>query len=273
MDSMACAIPPADGPVLEAILALVRQRTGLDFSRYRVATVRRRIQNRMSSLGIPTLAAYLRVLSGPEDEATLLAARMTIKVSRFYRNAPSFDLLRRVIVPELARRRGPVRMWSAGCGCGEEPYTLAMLLDEAGIDGTVDATDVDDGALAAVAAATYPASAASELPAELAARYLEPAGPGLVRVAAAARRRVRTSRHDVTSGAAPGSRFDLIACRNVLIYLQRELQERTLRSAHAALHPAGFLFLGEAEWPSPPLALAPVDRRARIFRPLPAQVP
>lgn len=264
--------------IISAILARLAERTGCDFAGYRPATVHRRIRNRMISLGIVSMREYLELLEATEDESLRLLERITIKVSRFYRNPPTFDALRRSVLPALlqSRRRQPVRIWSAGCGCGEEAYTLAMLLEEAGEPGFIEASDLDATALDAARAGVYSPQALAELPSELATRFLEPLhayGRPCYRVPDFLRRRVRFSHRDLTAtDPAPGEgRFDLVCCRNVLIYLKRDLQERTLRAARGTLEAGGFLCLGEAEWPAALLAtgsLAPLGRKTYIFRAL-----
>jgi chemotaxis methyl-accepting protein methylase len=274
-----------DEAAFQSVLTLVRERAGTDFSYYRSSTVRRRVQNRMVSLGARSVAQYLAILASCLDETVSLIERITIKVSRFYRNAGTFDVLRQQVMPALARDRspGPVRAWSAGCGNGEEPYSLAMLLDEARLDGWVEATDVDGNALKTAEAGLYPAPSAAELPPELAGRYLETVvhrNQECRRVRDPLRSRVRFSRHDLTTATGgicetnsnglpfPGDMvFDLICCRNVLIYFQRSVQERVLHMFCAALAPRGFLCLGEAEWPSAALGpLEVLDQKARVFR-------
>ncbi len=213
-----------DPELIAEILAVLHDRTGVDFTRFRPATVRRRIFNRMISAGSASLPEYAALLRTSDREAPLLLERITIKVSRFYRNHHVFDLLRARVFPRLAGLRRPVRIWSAGCGCGEEPYTLAMLLDESGLEGEVLATDIDPGALDSARRATYARSALAELPATLATRHFAPAPEGRERlvVAPGIRDRVRFRPHDLTSPLPPeGERFDLVSCRMVLIYLER----------------------------------------------------
>lgn len=258
---------------IEEIVSLVRARTGLDLTDYREPTLERRIRNRMTSLGMVLAEDYLRHLEASDSEAHRLLQRVTIKVSRFYRHPPSFELLRERALPWFRRLGGPVRLWSAGCGCGEEAYTLAMLLEEAGVQGHVEATDVDGAALQFARAGIYAERATEELPAPWRERYLEsvPSERGLRRrVGAALRRRVCFSRSDLTRpGAVPGSAgFHLVCCRNVLIYWRPEAQARVLENLCAALLPQGFLCLGEAEWPPSSLAsrLQPVAPHARVFR-------
>lgn len=259
---------------LASILAEMRERTGVDFSRYRPGTVERRIGNRMISLRMESFATYLARLKVSAEEAQHLLHRMTIKVSRFYRNAAAFDMLRARVLPALAEqaRGAPLRFWSAGCGNGEEAWTFAMLLDEAGHPGEVLGTDIDPEALAAAHRGVYAADAACDLPAPLAARYLQPEREGarrVLRIADSLRSRVSFTRHDLLFAAAPGwSGFDLIACRNVLIYLQSEGRKEVFRVLRRALRPGGALFLGEAEWPPEALlsSLQVLDRHERIFR-------
>ncbi len=258
-----------DQAALEAIVRLVQERTRLDFSGYRTLTVERRIRNRMASSGVATVPAYLERLLACDAETAALVDRLMIKVSRFYRNAPAFDLLREAVLPALARP-GPVHAWSAGCGRGEEPHTLALLLEDAAIDGSVLATDIDRGALAAGREGVYPDAALEELPRALRERHLEPLAnaPGRWRVREAARRRITWRADDLAAPHDEEARFQLICCRNVLIYLQRSLQARVLSRLVASLAPGGYLLLGEAEWPSTAAlpALECVAPRSRLFR-------
>lgn len=272
------SLPPAlaaarsDDVLAAAVLQLVRERVAVDFSQYRPATIERRIRSRMLALGVASLSEYVQQLAASPDEAEALAERLVIKVSRFYRNSTTFDLLRSRVVPTLvdAAQGAPLHVWCAGCSCGEEAYTYAMLLDEAGVAGTVEATDIARDALAAAAAGTYPSAALDELPEELALRYLEPVsarGEQRYRVADVLRERVRFTRHDVTAGPLKGS-FSIVSCRNVLIYLQRTAQARAMHHLSAGLAVGSVLVLGEAEWPSPALepTLEVLGHKARVFR-------
>ena len=258
---------------MERILGVVRDRTGTDFTLYRPATIRRRIGNRMISVDITDVADYLAYLQANEDEVSALVARLTIKVSRFYRNPATFDHLRSCVIPDLAASGAPLKFWSVGCGHGEEAYTLAMLLADAGVEGTVDATDIDPEALEQAAAATYSPDALDDLPCGLAAQYLEAvphtAAPRY-RVCAAVRRRVAFTRCDITRDAALAVHppYDFIAFRNVGIYLRREVHDLVYARLLRALRPGGYLCLGEAEWPpaEAELRLQCAVRRLRLFR-------
>lgn len=260
---------------LAEILSVVRERHGLDLTGYRRGTVERRIRTAMIAAGAPTSAAYVERLRTDRRLAGDLLARVTVKVSRFYRDAAAVERVREALAARRAAAPGPLAVWSAGCGRGEEPYTLAMLLDDLGAPAGPDvvATDVAPDALAAAEAATYPAAALAELPRAFRDRYLTPlpgGGRAAFRVHPGIRARVRALRHDLSAARAPPDprRFDLVACRNTLIYFQPALQRRALELLLDALAPGGLLWLGPAEWPAA-LArarLEVVDRRARLFR-------
>jgi chemotaxis methyl-accepting protein methylase len=179
--------------------------------------------------------------------------------------------LRRQVLPELARQAEgrALSVWSVGCGCGEEPYTLAMLFAEAGLSCLIEATDIDPAALQRAAHGYYPDAALIELPRDLRERYLA-RSDGFYEVSPLLRGHVRFNLHDILSSRQPpgGGEFDLVCFRNVLIYLGHEVQERALHSVRRAVRPTGYLCLGEAEWLAPAIAttLTPLAHDVRIFR-------
>jgi Methylase of chemotaxis methyl-accepting proteins len=264
-------VPAIDDPAFCEILQLLHERTGTDFASYKLPTVARRTLNRMISVGAETFADYLQLLRQREGEAARLLEHVTIKVSRFYRHAPTFDVLRQEVLPELARQANgrTINVWSIGCGCGEEPYTLAMLFAEAGVSCTIEATDIDPTALRRAARGFYADAALIELPKDLRERYLV-RSDGFHEVNPLLREQVRFSHHDIlASHPPPGSgEFDLVCFRNLLIYLGYEFQEQALHSVRRAVRDEGYLCLGEAEWPSPAIAttLTTLAHAARIFR-------
>jgi chemotaxis methyl-accepting protein methylase len=254
--------------ILDRALALLRDRRGLDFSRYRRGTIERRMANRMISVRQVDAEGYLALLEESEHEVDSLVRNLSIKVTRFYRNAAVFDLLRDSLLREVRDRfpGQPLAAWSAGCASGEEAYTLAMLL---GDDDRVDATDIDAVALSAATKGRYARTSLGELPAMLANAWLDalPQESDVLQISPALQGRVRFLHHDLMSLAPPSrTRYHLVCCRNVLIYLTRPLQLEVERTLIDALAPGGLLVLGEAEWPIDPSALEVVDRKARVFR-------
>lgn len=258
-------------PQLRDVLTLVSERTGADFRGQRRAMLERRIVNHMVTCAAASPEAYLETLRADDAVVWALLERLTIKVSRFFRNPPVFEALRHAVVPALRRERGsaPLRAWSAGCARGQEAYSLAMLLQEVGGPWSVLATDVDPASLAAARTGTFGVADAADVPAELAARHLAPLEDGRLAVDAGVASGVRFGAHDVTSPRGlPEGRFDLVCCRNVLIYFVPEAQARIFALLLGRLAPGGYLCLGEAEWPGDRLVreLELVDRALRIFR-------
>jgi chemotaxis methyl-accepting protein methylase len=255
--------------VLDEVLAIVRSRRGIDFRGYRRDTIERRLLNRMVAARAASPAEYLHGLRASDGETDRLIATLTVKVSRFFRNAAVFDTLRDVVLPDL-RARFPheaLRLWSAGCGEGEEAYSLAMLL--ADTPGDVLGTDIDGSALAAAAAGRYPERTLQELPPVLAAQCTEPAGSGTVAVRDPVRRRVHFAFHDLVAAEEPpgGRPFHLVCCRNVIIYFDPASQHRAMHRLVDGLRPGGVLCLGEAEWEGDFAGvLEPLDRHRKLYR-------
>lgn len=264
-------LKPAEERWLNLVLDVVRERRGVDFRGYRLPTLYRRVRNRMIAARIGSQDEYLEWLRREPDEPGELLKRLTIKVSRFFRNPAVFEALR----PILAQHGDvPPAVWSAGCGQGEEAYSIAMLLRQAGFpsDATVLGTDVDPDAIAFAKQGVYPEAALESIEPGLRRKYFtatvagrKPAGIALESL----RAQVDFDVHDLTSGMPPRARlFDLILCRNVLIYFQPQLQERVFHMLLRALKPGGTLCLGESEWLAHPFAahLNVVDRRLRLFQ-------
>jgi chemotaxis methyl-accepting protein methylase len=261
-------------------LEVVRERSGLDFREYRVPTLLRRMRNRMLAANVGSPSEYLALLRTDPEETRRLIARLTIKVSQFFRDRATFDALEGALRRRQAACPGRrLRVWSAGCGHGEEAFSLAILLDRLGqaADGAdVVATDIDTSALRFAGNARYPASALQGVAPSVRARYFEEQPSGRESVYCATqevRERVALRLHDLAGAveSPDGERFDVVCCRNVLIYLQPALQERVERLLANSLLPGGLLCLGEAEWLLP--AIAPrfdvLDRRARLFQLVP----
>lgn len=260
-----------------ALARRIAEAAGLAGDVYKDKCLRRRIGVRMRACGVHTLAEYLTVLHREAGEAERLRDTLTINVTRFYRNPETWDALRRLVLPDLwSGRQGRLTIWSAGCSSGEEPYTAAMLVaDHAREQGHpdwierlhVDATDIDRVSLERAAAGRYRADAAVEMPAALRERYLVPDGADLL-VTPAIRRRVSVTQLDLGADPPLRERYDLILCRNVVIYFDRAMQERLFLTFVSRLTPGGVLVLGKVETLLGPARaqLQLVDARERIYR-------
>lgn len=280
-------LPPEDGPAHQAddqesglrdVLAFLRTRTGRDFSYYKRATVVRRIGRRMQVNGVGDLASYLGCLRTRPGEAGALLQDMLISVTNFFRDPECFAALE-THLGELFKGRGPsdsVRVWVPGCATGEEAYSLAMMLADKARDMEappmiqVFATDLDEEAIRTAREARYPDTIEADVSEDRLRRYFTKDQQGY-KVRREVREMVLFAQHDLLQDS-PFSRLDLVSCRNLLIYLNREAQRRAFEVFHFALRPHAHLFLGSAETAEDAGDLfAVVDKKNRIFmqRPLP----
>jgi two-component system CheB/CheR fusion protein len=256
---------------LVELLDFLHQNRGFDFTGYKRASLTRRIRRRMEMVGIDSYPAYLDFLEVHPDEFPQLFNLLLINVTGFFRDHEAWDGLA-ARLPTIIDVAGetPVRIWSAGCSSGEEPYTLAMILCEAlGVDAftqrvKIYATDVDEDALSHARHATYGVKALEGVPAKLLERYFTRAGSNLV-FNKELRRAVIFGRHDLVQDA-PIPRIDVLACRNTLMYFNAETQTRILERLQFAVNPNGVLFLGKAEMLLTHTDLfTPVDVKLRVF--------
>ena len=267
----------ADDPGFAELTTLITREVGVTLDAYKGKCLRRRIAVRMRACGVHTFADYGAVLRRSPEEYERLKDALTINVTRFYRNRETWDLLRSRFLPALwERRQGRLDAWSAACSSGEEPYTIAMvvaaLCDEQGRGSwldrlTVDATDIDRDSLARADAAASRRAAFQETPPEFVARYTVESAAG-VAVLPVLRRRVAVRRFDLSRDQVPIAAYDLVMCRNVVIYFDRPTQERLFAAFAAALRPGGLLVLGKVETLLGPARerLELADARERIYR-------
>jgi two-component system CheB/CheR fusion protein len=236
------------------ILTQVRARTGHDFSRYKPATVMRRIHRRMQLRQVESLEAYAERIRSDEDEVRQLFDDLLITVTSFFRDPETFEALERDLIPTLFEGRtggDRVRIWSVGCATGEEAYSLAMLLLEQAsrLDRPptvqVFATDLREASLRIARAGLYPETIEADLTPDRLERFFVRENDHY-RVRPALRDAVVFAPHSVTKDP-PFSHLDLISCRNMLIYLQRDVQEEVISRFHYALRPGGHLMLGSSE--------------------------
>lgn len=259
---------------LHEIMVALRTRTAHDFRHYKRATVLRRLERRMQVNGIADVQGYRDFLQQHPDETFALLQDMLISVTNFFRDTDAFDLLARDILPAVCQGRAAqerVRVWSAGCATGEEAYSLAMLLQEAsartpeGVPFQVFATDIDERAISTARNGLYPEGVAQDVSASRLRQFFAKE-PGYYRIRKELRENMLFAVHNVLSDP-PFSRLDVICCRNLLIYLDREAQIELLRMFHFALRPGGYLFLGSSESADSVSTLfTPVDKRSRIYR-------
>ncbi len=258
---------------LPRIFTLLRQAGGVDFSTYKPATLKRRIQRRMVLNKIGDIVQYIRFLEENPAEVRSLFQDMLIHVTRFFRDPDSFKALQTHALPKIAKARRnsePIRIWVPGCATGEEVYSVAIAVDEflreQGLSAPyqIFGTDVSDPAVEVARAGTYPLTIAEDVSPERLRRYFTRV-EGRFRISKTIRDACVFARQDLTRDP-PFSKLDLILCRNVLIYLGQMVQRKLINIFHYALKPGGFLLLGSAETVGTHMDFfATADKRNRLY--------
>ncbi|HEV2416799.1 MAG TPA: chemotaxis protein CheB [Terriglobia bacterium] len=238
---------------LTRILLMLRASSGVDFGHYKPATVLRRITRRMVVNNTASLAAYANLLKGNRAEMASLFQEMLISVTSFFREPDAFAILKREVFPKLmaGHRSLPLRLWTPGCSTGEEAYSLAICALEflqsvkSVISVQVFATDISESALNKARSGRYSEDEVSAVSPERLSRFFKRVN-GDFQIDPLIREMCVFARQDVIKDP-PFSRLDLISCRNLLIYLDRSLQQKLIPVFHYALQPRGFLLLGKSE--------------------------
>ena len=271
----ASASPAAhkSSPHLQRICGLLNSATGVDFTNYRLTTIRRRIERRMAVHKMNGMAEYVDHLLNHPIEAQELLQDLLIPVTSFFRDPVVFEALKTEVFPTLLRKRAPneaVRIWVPACSTGEEAYSLAMtLLEFAAGEGLsrpiqIFGTDLSELGIEQARAALYPETIASDVSAERLRQFFVREDSGY-RISKTIRDMCVFARHNLLTDP-PFSRMDLVSCRNLLIYLELPLQKRALALLHYGLKPGGFLVLGSAEGISAmPQLFGVADKACKIF--------
>jgi two-component system CheB/CheR fusion protein len=266
----------ADRPdtTLEELLEFVKETRGFDFTGYKRSTIQRRVAKRMQAVGADRYDDYLDYLELNAEEFAELFNALLINTTGFFRDPQTWEFMATEIVPQLLAARGgdtPIRVWSAGCASGEEPYTVAMVLARVMGDAAfrervkIYATDVDEEALDFARYGAYAPRHIEEVPADALERFFERTDQRYV-FRKDLRRSVIFGRNDLVQDA-PISRIDLLVCRNTLMYFTAETQAQILRRFHFALDDEGYLLLGKSEMLITHTDLfAPVELKRRLFR-------
>ena len=262
-----------------ALTEKIARDKGFGCASYKEKCLRRRIAVRMRARGVHTYQDYARVLDTDKGEYDRLLDALTINVTKLFRNWETYTAIAERVVPALWERDIPtINVWSAGCSSGEEPYSLAALfhrhaeklgaVHELPRRVRVLGSDIDVRCLAAAETGAFAEGDFTDTPDELRRRYFSPAPP--FTIIPEVRRLVRFERRDLLAEAPPPGPHHLICCRNVLIYFDRDTQERLFEKFHSVLAPDGFLVLGKVETllGAARMKFVAVDGRERVFRPL-----
>ena len=262
-----------DARELQLLKEQIRRDVGFYCDGYKEHCLRRRIAVRMRARGIHSYSEYAHLLQTDAQEYQKLRDAVTINVSKFYRNPEVWQVLDQKVLPGLFAAGRSIRIWSAGCAGGEEPYSIAMLLREHAVRtgqisklGHFDVlgTDIDYASLNTAQRGEYGAFAFTDIPVDIRASWFEP--PALVKVKQDIKDAVRFEVRDLITSEFPDG-HDVIFCRNVVIYFERAVQEALFAKFHAALAPGGFLVLGKVEtlFGRSAALFSPVSQRERVF--------
>jgi chemotaxis methyl-accepting protein methylase len=263
------------------LTAKIAKDRGFGCASYKDKCLRRRIAVRMRARGVHTYSDYAKVLDADRDEYDKLLDALTINVTKLFRNWETYNAIADKVIPALwSGDSKTINVWSAGCSSGEEPYSLAALFHrhaerlgggaptQAVTRVRVLGSDIDARSLAAAGVGGFEEGDFADTPPDLRRRYFAPQAP--FTIVPEVRRLVRFERRDLLAEEPPPGPHHLICCRNVLIYFDRDTQERLFEKFHRALAPGGFLVLGKVETllGSARTRFVAVDGRERVFRPL-----
>ena len=272
----------AAGDQMEALLSLLREGTGVDFTHYKQTTLQRRIKRRMVLHKVEKLKDYVRFVRNTPGEVEELYQDILIHVTGFFRDPEAFEALRKRVLPHLfkdSKKTGPIRVWVPGCSSGEEVYSLAMVMLEylwlstmktaksslGSVPFQIFATDISDSALDRARSGLYSDALVADVSAERLRRFFLRLDGGY-QIVKPVREMCIFAKQNVAKDP-PFSNLDLISCRNLLIYLGPVLQKRVIPTLHYALKPDGYVMLGEAESLGTfSEYFVPVEKKSKIFQ-------
>lgn len=256
-----------DDKYFELILKILHEAHDVDFSQYREGTIKRRLDRRLSVVRAGNYREYVDVLENDPEESERLLQDFTIKVSRFFRNHYIFEILSREILPDLFKSKEEhndrsLRIWCAGCAFGEEVYSVAIALTEylrnvrkeiTDYNISIFGTDIDDEALDKARLGRYDLESVAEVKKGILDQYFTHYNDNSYRIVHAIKGLVNFCNHDIASqerrspAAGVVANYDLIMCRNLLIYFTVPLQQRAFLNLFNSLNPGGYLVLGRSE--------------------------
>lgn len=259
---------------LREIFLHLRLKTGHDFSNYKTPTLLRRIERRMNVRAVPGLTDYVKLMQEHPDEIQALLKDLLISVTNFFRDPLAFEAIEKTVLPDIFRNKkaeDQVRIWISGCATGEEAYSLAMLCAELTMGAPdaaqvqIFATDIDEDALTIARDGIYTLNDAADVSPDRLRRFFIQDGNEF-KVRRELREMILFANHNILKDP-PFSHLHLATCRNMLIYLNKQAQQRVMETMHFALNPGGYLFLGSSESVDGAGDLyATVSRENHIFR-------
>jgi len=264
---------PEQPSALATILALLKSTTGVDFTQYKAATLKRRIQRRMVLYKLESLDDYAEHLRHNSAEVKALYEEILIHVTSFFRDSEAFQKLKKLVFPTITQNKlanAPIRIWVAGCSTGEEVYSIAICLLEFLGDRVIPpiqifATDIGEATISKARSGVYLENQMVDVSPERRTRFFILEAGGSYKICKAVRELCVFARQDLGSDP-PFSNLDLVSCRNVLIYLGESLQKKVMPIFHYSLNPTGFLLLGTSESTGKfSYLFKSVDKKSKIY--------
>lgn len=239
---------------MEDLALYVRLKTKLDLSKYRPATLQRKVSHRMLVLGCDDIEQYMKKIFRNPKELDYLTETVTIHVTQFFRDRDVFDFFAQQVISALSEKKKEgsedvIRVWSAGCATGEEAYSLAILLDKylrfSEFETEILGTDISEESCETARKGIYPAERMESVPFRIKNRYFDKVDGGY-RICPDIKKKVSFATHDLFT-PPPFSNIDVILCRNVLIHFRHKYREEVMRNFYSVLNEKGFLMLGKSE--------------------------
>lgn len=248
-------ISKTDETYIQKIIKIIKDTVGVDFTHYKPNTVIRRIEKRISINQLTGISDYLEFIKQAPQEAKILYKELLIGVTRFFRDNEAFDIIEKEIIPKLTDNKKtdtPLRLWTLGCSTGEEAYSLAILLKNyldkhnINLDVKIFATDLDKKAIEFAGMGIYSESIISDVPKEFLKLYFKQRENGGYQINETIRKMVIFATHNIIKDP-PFTKMDFVSCRNMLIYLKSNMQQKVLSMLYYSLNKPGYLFLGSSE--------------------------
>jgi chemotaxis protein methyltransferase CheR len=223
--------------------------TGMDLNYYNPNMLRRRLKSLLAKLGMSSIDEYWELIRKDYDELRRFLDYITINVTKFFRDPLKFEYFADTILPVMLNNSSVPRIWSSACSSGEEPYTLAIILEELSVnkDVKIDATDIDSLALKAVERGVYKEASLANVNEKLKTKYFTREAPDLYKVKDVLRERVNVKYFNLISDHYKINYYDLVVCRNVIIHFARGVKDPLFKNFNFSLKKGGFLFLGGSE--------------------------
>lgn len=238
---------------LKQLKALIEKTLKVRCSQYKEEYIKRRLLSRMRTTGTGTYDEYTKYLNNHPAEWELLRNALTINVTEFFRDAEVFEILRKDLIPKVIAEHNRIRIWCAGCSSGEEPYSIAMIINEliarkSGVTVSIHATDIDEKILHRAKEGIYEAKTVEKLNNAIIKRHFNQLPDGRYQVKQHLKDIIHFRKHDLMSGI-PASRYvDIVTCRNVTIYFTEGQKNDLAKTIHSALNTGGFYVMGKTEY-------------------------